>query len=261
MASSESRRRKQLEKKKKKRNDKRHQIVVVRNAGLAEKLAARAKFPVHECLVNAQLGNEGGGLVEVVISRKCASGEIAFGLFLIDSYCMGVKDCFGKIVSVSQYNDFKDNVQAKGRILRAIDPPSARRFVEDAVAYAERFGIKPHADFRAARMILGDIDSSKAKSVFEMGKDGKPFFTSGPFQSPAECQMIIAKLTAECGADGFHYIVGIDPRQTMLTDQDFDELSFDDDKVIYVGDEQSGDESDDENEKEASSLHMEDHRA
>lgn len=257
MASSESRRRKQLEKKKKKRNDKRHQIVVKRNAGLAEKLAMRANAPVHECLVTAELG--GGGFVEVVISRKSASGEIAFGLFLIDSYCMGVKNCLARILSVSQYNDFKEDVRAKGRILKALDPPSARRVVEDAVAYAEKLGIKPHADFRAARMILGDIDPEKATTLFEMGRDGKPFFMSGPFQSPAECQMIIAKLTAVCGVDGFHFMMGIDPRRTMLSGHDFNELSFDDDdddddSVMF------DEEEDDEVEENTSSFRIEERR-
>jgi len=260
MASSESRRSKQLEKKKKKRNDKRHQHVVGRNAGLAEKLAARATAPLHECLVNAMLGGDGGGLVEVIISRKSMSGEIAFALFLIDRHCMGVKDCLGNTVSVSQYNDFKEKVQAKGRRLKAIDPPSARRFVEDAVAYAEQFGIKPHADFRAARMILGDIDASEAKSVFEMGKDGKPFFMSGPFQSPAECQMIIAKLTAVCGADGFHFVMAIDPRKTMLSGQDIDELSFDDEDVTYQEDDEDDDETEDADEI-TSPFRFEDRRA
>ena len=227
MASSESRRRKQLEKKKKKRSDKRHQIVVRRNAGLADQLTVRAKAPIHECLISNTL--ESRGLGEVVIARKSASGEIAMGVFLIDRYCMGVKDCFGRLVSGAQFEDFKENMRAKGLSPKKIDASSARRLIEDAVAYAEDLGIKPHADFRSARMILGDIDPTEATTLFEMGQDGKPFFMSGPYQSPAECQMIIAKLTAKCGADGFHYVMAIDARHEILAGPNFDELSFDDD--------------------------------
>ncbi|MEZ6031710.1 MAG: hypothetical protein R3C17_01280 [Planctomycetaceae bacterium] len=249
MASSESRRRKQLEKKKKKRSDKRHQIVVRRNAGLADQLAMRAKAPIYECFTSSTLDSEGLG--EVVISRKSASGEIAMGVFLMDRYCMGVKDCFGRLVSGAEFEDFKENLKAKGLSLKKIDASSARRLIEDAIAYAEDLGIKPHANFRSARMIFGDIDPAEATTLFEMGKDGKPYFMSGPYQSPAECQMIIAKLTAKCGVDGFHYVMAIDPSHELLTGTHFDELSFDDDT----------DEFDDEDEVNQSSFRLEDLRS
>ena len=225
MASSESRRRKQLEKKKKKRVDKKHQITVRRNAGLADQLSMRSKAPVFQCLVAA--GMDQGGLGEVVISRRTASGEIAFSLFLVDRYCMGVKDCFGRITSGSQYREFLDQLAERGRIMRTIDPSSARRFVEDAVAYAENLGLKPHSDYRAARMIFGDIDPAAATEFFQMGMNGKPYFMSGPFQSAAECQLILAKLTTRCGEGGFHYTMAIDPASSHLSGSDWDQLSFD----------------------------------
>ena len=243
MASSESRRRKQLEKKKKKRNEKRHEIVVRRNAGLADQLLARAKAPILECFVSGDLNR--GGLGEVLIARRSTSGEIAIGLFLVDRYCMGVKDCFGRLFSGSKYAEFKEGMRLKGRNLQKIDASSARRLVDDAVAYAENLGIKPHADFRAARIVLGDIDPSTAKQLFEMGQDGKPFFISGPFQSQAECRTIVAKLTAKCGVDGFHYMLGMDLGHETLAGPHFDELSFDDDDVddMDVEDEDDPDES------------------
>jgi len=124
MASSESRRRKQLEKKKKKRAEKNRQIVVRRDAGLAEQLSMRSKAPIYQCLVSTGI-NE-GGLGEVVISRRTSSGEMAFSLFLIDRYCMGVKDCFGRVTSGIKYREFLDHMAERGREMRRIDPSSAR---------------------------------------------------------------------------------------------------------------------------------------
>jgi len=254
MASSEARRRKQLEKKKKKRGDKRHQIVVRRNAGLADQLLARSKAPVLECLISNDLKDEGLG--EVVIARRSASGEIALGLFLIDRYCMGVKDCFGRLVSGADYSKFKEDMRNRGRNLNKIDAASARRIVEDAVAYADSLGIKPHADFRAARMILGDIDPAAARTILEMGKDGKPLFISGPFQSPAECQLIISKLTAKCGVDGFHFMMVAHPGHDNLSGPNFSELSFDDDDA----DDMDPEDEDDSEESESTYL-LEDGRS
>ena len=225
MASSEARRRKQLEKKKKKRAEKRHEIKVRNSSGLAEQLKRRITAPVYECLIASELEYEGLG--DVLISRRAPSGDIAFGLFLVDRYCMGVKDCFGQICTGSEYRGFKEDMTATGRVFRKIDPASARRVIEDALAYAEGFDIKPHPDFRAAHHILGDIDSSQATETFEMGREGKPFFMSGPYQSAAECRMIVAKLTEKCGPDGFHFIAHASSGDFMMPGSDFEQLAFD----------------------------------
>lgn len=219
-----------------------------RNAGLAEQLLARSKAPIHECCVSANLEEQGLG--QVVISRRTASGEIAVGVFLIDRYCMGVKDCFGHIMTGARFAEVKEDMQANGQNLQKIDAASARRVIEDAVAYAENLSIKPHADFRSARIILADIDSSTAKVIFEIGKDGKPFFMSGPFQSPAEYRMILSKLTAKCGADGFSYLLkGNGPHGSNLPFE-FEDLSFEDSQ--YDNDDDEEDEEGDVDEDGAS---------
>jgi hypothetical protein len=41
------------------------------------------------------------------------------------------------------------------------------------------------------------------------GKDGKPFFMSGPYDTPARCRRIIDTLTRRCGPEGFHYTVAV----------------------------------------------------
>lgn len=236
MASSEVRRRKQLEKKKKKRSEKQHQIRVRQNAGMGDRLLMRAKSPIHECLVSGDIDHQGLG--EVVISRCSASGEIAFSLFLIDRHCMGVKDCYSRIVTVAGYRDFIDHMRDNGRPMRAIDPQSARRFVEDAVAYADTLGLKPHVDYRASKMIFGDINPDEAERTIEMGKNGKPFFMSGPFQSQEECTAIIAKLTERCGTDGFHYVIAIRPNDRIWRLDERGASDFDDDDEKFGTDDE-----------------------
>jgi hypothetical protein len=254
MASSESRRRKQLEKKKRKRADKRHEIHVRNSSGLAEQLKRRSVAPVYECLISAELELEGLG--DVLISRRAPSGEIAFAVFLVDRYCMGVKNCFGRICSGPQYRSFRESMTNPGRIFKKIDPSSARRLIEDAIAYADRFGINPHPDFRTARLILGDIDSSVATQCFEMGREGKPFFVSGPYQSPAECRTIIARLAAKCGPDGFHFISPTDLGDHTLSGSDFEQLGFD---VDYEDDDDFDDDECELTMDEGETLFIEDH--
>lgn len=228
MAGSDSRRRKQLEKKKKKRSEKKHQLTVKRNAGIAEQLLARAKYPIHECFVNPSVRDLGMG--EVLISRRGPAGEMAYSLFLIDRYCLGVKDCFGRVGSGANYRRLVDSIAESGHKWAHIDPASARKLVEDVVAYSESIGLKPHSSYRAARMIFGDIDPSTAKVTYEMGRDGKPCFIAGPMNSTVDCNRIIARLTESCGADGFHFTMPVGSRvaKELLPNWDGEPLDFKD---------------------------------
>ncbi|MFQ5825644.1 MAG: hypothetical protein ACE5JB_16520, partial [bacterium] len=81
---------------------------------------------------------------------------------------------------------------------------------EGAVAYAKDLGFSPHPDYRIANKILGDIDPDVCPMSFEFGKDGKPFFIAGPYDTPKKCKMIMDTLTKRCGQDGFHYMVPAD---------------------------------------------------
>ncbi len=204
MARSEAKRRKQLEKKKQKRNQKKHELIRQHSAGLGEKLQQRATAPVHECLIGESLTSQGIG--HVVISRKAASGEYALACFLVDRYCMGVKDCFGVICSGAEYRERLERLRQR-LTLRRIDASTARRAVEDAVAYAHDLGLSPHRHYRAVRQIFGNIDPAQATEFLEMGKDGKPLFMPGPHQTAEETRMIMAKLSQAKGPGKFDFIL------------------------------------------------------
>ncbi len=230
MAKSQAKRTKQLEKKKRKRNEKYRQVTRLKNASPAELLKRHSKAPILDCYVGDALETQGLGYV--VISRQLASGEVAFAAFLIDRYCMGAKDAFGKIVPRSQYREQTEKMQTMG--MRPIDPASARRVIEDSVEYAKSLGLNPHRDYDTARQILGDIDPAAARETFEMGVDGKPRFVNGPYQSAEECQMIISRLEQSCGPGGYDAVMSFDGLGgDVLNLSDIGELEFEDDFDEY----------------------------
>ena len=55
-----------------------------------------------------------------------------------------------------------------------------------------------------AKEIFGDIDASVCPVKYIYGKDGKPFYMNGPYESPADVQKIINTLTEKCGVNGFN---------------------------------------------------------
>jgi len=231
MARSEAKRQKRLAKQKAKRNQKRREIKQTKQMGLAEQLARFESAPVVDSLVNSFFEQQ--GIANLLISRKSANGEFAVASFLVDPYCMGVKDGYGKVMAPGEYT--KHLEQYRQRDVRPIDPPSLKRLVEDALAYAHSLGLSPHPDFRKIRPILNGIDSADAEEIFEMGKDGKPFFFAGPGQSPQDCRRILTILENHCGPDGYDYMIPMDGFEEMNFEgesiEEDDDHDFEDERI------------------------------
>jgi hypothetical protein len=118
-----------------------------------------------------------------------------------------------------------------------IEPAYARKLVEDAVVYARDLGFEPHEDYRVARKVLQDIDATVCKEQFTFGKDGKPFFMSGPNDSQQRSRQIMETLERRCGPDGYHYMIGLHPGLQVMdsfggSDEEFDEEFDDDDNDV-----------------------------
>ncbi|MCA9065480.1 MAG: hypothetical protein KDA96_20575 [Planctomycetaceae bacterium] len=158
-------------------------------------------------------------------------------LFLVDTYCRGVKDCFGQFASALAIGEFVENMRGKSTVHRC-SPETARRLVEDSVAFAMSCGLRPHRDYLACAALFGDIDPLQAGHVFPMGCDGKPRYISGPFEPPHEVERVLQKLTQTQGPDGFTFLVPMHPNEEMHSEFDDGFLS-DDDEFVEFEDEES----------------------
>jgi hypothetical protein len=147
------------------------------------------------------------GIGHVVVARFRGNGDVEIGAFLIDTYCLGVKDSFYTRVGSAEYDSsvLEKIILAANR--KPLDPPSARKLVEDAAAYAQNLGLAPHPDYRQGCRVFGGIKTSDSNATFVFGKDGKPFYVQGPHDSFATCQRIMNQLRARCGKDGFKFLV------------------------------------------------------
>ena len=164
-----------------------------------------ASAPIHECLIPESLFDIGIG--DVIVSRKMPNGFIGAAFFLVDVFCLGVKDAFYDVLSPAEYDFRLSGLQHE--TFRAIDPTCARKLVEGAEAYARDLGFTPHPDYQHARQIFGDLDATACPTRYVFGKDGKPFFMSGLYDTPAHCHKILDTLTRRCGPEGFHYTVAV----------------------------------------------------
>ncbi len=128
------------------------------------------------------------------------------GAFLLDVYCLGVKDAFFGDLTREEYDEQKQQLALESE-LEMIDPSCARKLIEGGVDYAEQYGLKPHRDYRVAKQVFGEIDSAACPMVFEYGKDGKPLYVSGPRDGPLKVRKIMRTLEMKCGEGGYGYML------------------------------------------------------
>ncbi len=126
-----------------------------------------ADAPIHECLMPERLFDIGLG--SVIVSRRLPNGFIDAAVFLVDVFCLGIKDAFHSRLSPAEY--------------------------------AQRLAHLQHETFKR------DLEATACPEHFVFGKNGKPFFMSGPSDTPARCRRILTTLSRRCGPDGFHFVV------------------------------------------------------
>jgi hypothetical protein len=144
----------------------------------------------------------------VVVSRKNGRGRIESGVFLVDIYCRGVKGAFLNICELEEefLNDFLPKVYPDA-VPEAKAGAWGRKLVEGAVAYANKLGFAPCADYKMAARVFGGINAAECTETFVYGKDGKPFFIQGLNDTPFDVRRMLAQLKARCGENNFHYLV------------------------------------------------------
>ena len=163
--------------------------------------------PIHECLQPEEFFEIGIG--NVIVTRRTAKNEFLMAAFLIDVFCLGIKNAFLDLMSESKYEIYINELSQR-QTLTSIHPSCARKLVEGAETYARDLGFSPHKDYRSAKNIFQDIEKDACPRSFEFGKDGQPLYFSGPYDSPAFIKNVMKKLHDKCGPDGFDFMTQMD---------------------------------------------------
>ncbi len=213
MARNERRRVKKLEKKRTERKNQHVQAARIQSAGTAVRMAAASSWP----LLGAHETDNGGGIVSCWLARRGPRGAVALSNFLVDIYCLGVKDSFSKITNNDEYARFLERQNEVGAV--DVSPARLRKLVEGAVAYAKTLGLEPHAEYASATMLFGDIDATECTEDIEFGCNGQPLFIPGPYDSPAFCHRVLASMNRMNPGSGD--VLG-------FGDDDFDDDDLDD---------------------------------
>jgi hypothetical protein len=216
-----ARQQKRAAKQKAKRTEKRAKEFRRTSTDPTIRLATARKWPVVKALAAPELWNTGIG--HIAIARRESETSVVFAVFLVDVYCLGVKNAFW---TAGTHRDFEEVIERmeKTQKMRAIEPACLVKIVTGAVEYALSFHFPPHPDYRHAAMLLDGIDPAACPQHFTFGRDGKPFYVQGPHESSAQA----AAITQRVVEAGGHFLIG-GPGANLQNATEFDdELEHDD---------------------------------
>jgi hypothetical protein len=220
---------KRLAKQKAKRHAKRRNLAMRNSPNPSIRLLASDRWLVNAALVPDNLWSSGIG--NLVIARSMPDGRLACGVFLLDVFCLGVKDATWKILSPAEFKDLRKHVGEHGR-LEDVPPEYFAKLIYRAVDYSQSLGFPPHRDFRHASRLLAGIDPSLCFDDFEFGQNGRPHYIRGPSES-LEKSHAIAKRIAALGGDYTIPLGSADLSDFELIDEfddGFDDDEFEDDE-------------------------------
>ncbi|MFH0898068.1 MAG: hypothetical protein V1855_00635 [bacterium] len=200
---SNNRRQQKLAKRKARSKAKQKQTRQANNFGTnAHYIKDALKNPIFECLIDNSSAN--GGMRHLIVSKMSGTNVVVLGAFLLDTYCLGIKNTFIQPGSMEQYRALKSQ-----RPYDEIDPGDAKKLLLDMIDWSRNIGFEPHKDFKKAFKVFDGVNAEDSMAIFEFGKDGKPFFVAGPHDTPAMCSRVLKTLEKSCGTVGeaFHYMM------------------------------------------------------
>lgn len=157
------------------------------------------KLPIYKCYISKNYKNEGKAIV--TIARERGNGKLCVANFLIDAYCLGVKDVFGNVNLEKEY--FKDQIKENSDHLIECDYPLAHNYVLGAVEFAGEADLQPAAPYRIWQYILSEDNDDIPFIDIEFGKDGKYLLVT---EAGTKEALLIPKLKEKLG-ENFDFIL------------------------------------------------------
>ena len=149
------------------------------------------------------------GMASMIVARTQPDENILFGRFLVDTFCVGLKDTFfGVNVEPNQFHN-----DAIPRLYQGVPPVSisielAHEIIYGAIEFAENIGFRPHRLFGRTGNILDTEDAHPRSGIIEFGYRGMPTYVPAPNDNQ---RMILNRLVENVGIGNFNYVPAGEP--------------------------------------------------
>lgn len=172
---------------------------------------------IGKCYVSKDMKKYGEG--HVLVSRLHKGGKVSVAFYLLDIYCLGVKDTFYKLrMDDYEFEQLLWTLQSEN--VEECTYEEAHNWVYGAVAFAEEAGIQPHRIFNLTQYMLEEDTDEIPLMEFEFGKNGIHFLVA---HSNLEASKYLPTMKAHLG-DNFEVLIedGEDIHDADNDDEYFD---------------------------------------
>jgi hypothetical protein len=169
-------------------------------ASLPARVLRASHAPVQHCFLTESVFEIGMGTL--VLARGVTPHYFALSTFLVDVFCLGIKDVMFDSVDSEVLERYLAATEAVSPMV-SVDPSYARKLLRDLAAWSQSIGFVPHHDFAAVERIFGDVSADASDAVFRFGCAGKPVYIPGPNDTAPLIQRRVAQLRKYLGDDGF----------------------------------------------------------
>ena len=177
---------------------------------------------IGKCYINPSI--QGIGLGHVVVTRRHTGGNVSVGCYLVDTFCLGVKDSLYRLrMTPYEFSFFMEPLEREG--VEECSYEEAHNWIYGAIDFAEEGGIKPDKSFALTKYILEEDTDDVPLIEYEFGKDGQHFLV---VDSELEASKYLPTLRKTL-SDDFDFMINDDLDDFDEDDEDeFDDMEDDD---------------------------------
>ena len=185
-------------------------ISLVRKAGIidpGQPLLHARDYPIYGCWI--MTGWQDTGITPVVVARQPEPDKIMFGVYMVDLYCLGIKNVYTRTdYSLSRFE--RELPKLCSHAPEKCSVELAHEVIYGGLEYAAKLGFEPHPDYykQHADLMVDPPDAHPRVDHVVFGHEGKPLYVSGPYDNELKINSVMKTLERTCGAGNFDYLVG-----------------------------------------------------
>ena len=167
------------------------------------------------CYVSDDMTEYGEG--SVIVTRRHTGGRVSVAMYLVDTYCIGVKDSLFRLrLEEEELEEMLDRAPS----IRECSYEEAHNWVYGAIAWAEEAGIEPDKSFAVTKYMLEEDTDDIPLIEYEFGRDGKHFLMAN---NNLEASRYLPLLKKNLGEGNFTFTIKMDNHDE---DSDWDSGEF-----------------------------------
>jgi len=160
---------------------------------------------VEACYVNRDW--QEGGIASICCLRRVPGGGHAMAAFLVDLWCTGLKDAWGRLsITAEEFQDKVVGHMSEIMEIERIDVEVARRIVAGGVRFADRNGFRLPRRCERWVSLLGGVGDVDLADLSDFGKDGQLCYVGS--MEDLEKRLIRGSVDKFLAREDVHYIIG-----------------------------------------------------